>query len=171
MTMKHYCDAEGKIHDCDGKYNLKDSSILTDKPGKGTMIRLSPERFLKLTTSKSDPSFEEAKALGVNFKYAEDVHEAMCNEEPLDPMFLEFDQDEEKITGHEGRMRAMVAKESKVSSIPVKLFCEERKDGRIRTTQCDVTSGIDLVRKAEPQSNLEAEKFQEQAREFKKNCD
>lgn len=167
---KGYCDVE-ELEDCNGKYNLQDSSILSDKPGRGTMIRVPPSRFLKLTTGKKDPSPSEAKALGIGFQSKDEIHESMCNGEPLDPMFLEYDQDKQKITGHEGRQRAMVAKQAGVSGIPVKLFCEERKDGRIRTTQCNITSGIDLSRKAESQSDITQDRYQDRAKELRQNCE
>jgi len=90
---------------------------------------------------------------------------------PIDPMFLEYDNDEQEITGHEGRQRAKIAQLTGVSSIPVKLFCESRDDeGRLRKDTCDVTSGIDLVRKAEPQNDVTKERFQERAEEFKDEC-
>lgn len=169
--MADFCTLEEDIDECDGTYNLKDSPILTDNPGFSTMVRLSPSRFLKLTTNKEEPSPAELRGLGVNFQFADDVEESICNEEPIDPMFLEYDNDEQEITGHEGRMRAKTAQLTGVSSIPVKLFCESRnEEGRLRKDTCDVTSGIDLVRKTEPQSDVTEERFQERAEEFKDEC-
>jgi hypothetical protein len=166
-----FCTLEEDIDDCAGTYNLKDSGILTDNPGFSTMVRLPPSRFLRLIANKKEPSPEELKGLGVSFRSAEGLEKSMCNEEPIDPMFLEYDNDQQKITGHEGRQRAKIAQLTGVSSIPVKLFCESRnEEGRLRKDTCDVTSGIDLVRKAEPQSDVTEERFQERAEEFKEEC-
>lgn len=145
-------------NNCDNpKYNIKDTANLTWDSGTSTFVRLSPERFHKLTTGKKNPTREELDKLGVDFHHEEDVKEAMCKGEPMDAMFLDYNQDRGKITGHEGRMRAEAAKQVGNDNLPVKIYCEGDDP---RKQKCDITSGIDLIKKAEPQSDInEMERF------------
>jgi len=171
--MDSYCNVDERVRECEsGKYNLKDGYTLTDKTGKGTMVRLKPEQFMQLTMGKRDPSRFEARAAGARFDSAEGVNEAMCSGEPIDPMYLSYDQEQGEIVGHEGRMRAYVADKASVDSIPVKLFCEGRSEsGRITAEHCNVSSGRELVSEAEPQSDVSSEKrYKEEAELFKQEC-
>ena len=143
------------------KYNIKDNANLTQDPGTSTFVRLSPERFHKLTTGKKNPTREELEKLGADFHHEEDVKKAMCKGEPMDTMFLDYNQDKGKITGHEGRMRAEAAKDvmRDRQNLPVKIYC---KGDDPRKQKCEISSGLDLMRKAEPQSNInEMERFNE----------
>lgn len=136
------------------KYNIKDDSNLTHDSGTSTFVRLSPERFHKLTTGKKNPSREELEALGVHFGSEDDVKQAMCEGEPMDAMFLDYNQDSQRIEAHEGRMRAEAAKDvmRDRQNIPVKIYCTGDDP---RKQSCEIRSGLDLVRKAEPQNDVE----------------
>lgn len=144
--------------DCDNpKYNIKDNANLTWDSGTSTFVRLSPERFHKLTTGKKNPTREELDKLRSEPTDTESVKEAMCKGEPIDAMFLDYNQDKGKIVGHEGRMRAEAAKEVGNDNLPVKIYC---KGDSPRKQKCEITSGIDLMKKAEPQEDInEMERF------------
>jgi len=149
-------------NNCDNpKYNIKDNANLTWDSGTSTFVRLSPERFHKLTTGKKNPTREELKKLGVDFHNEDRFERGLCNGEPMDAMTLTYNQDRGKITNHEGRMRAHKAKQiiGDSQNLPVKIYCEGDDP---RKQKCDITSGIDLVTKAEPQNNInEMERFNE----------
>jgi len=134
---------------CDNpKYNIKDGSTLTAEPGNSTFVRLPPEEFHRLTTGRKNPSRKELKSMGVNFEHEEDVKESMCNGEPMQPMFLDYNQDEEQIMTHEGRMRAQAAKEIGKDNLPVMIFCRGNDN---RRADCELRSGFDLRRNASPE--------------------
>lgn len=130
------------------EYNIKDGPTLTSEPGNSTFVRLPPEEFHRLTVGQKNPSREDLKAVGVNFRHEEDVKKAMCNGEPMQPMFLDYNQDSGQIITHEGRMRAQAAKEVGKEKLPVMIFC--RNDDR-RRADCEFRSGIDIRKKAVPE--------------------
>lgn len=169
--MADHCNVNDKLRECDnGKYHVKDGSILVDSPGRSTMVNMKPDQFMHLVGNNSEPTAQEWRAYGARFDHAEKVNDSICDEEPNSPMFLEVDVDNKKVTSHEGRMRAYVADKvmGERKGIPVKIFCHNENG---RKTDCgDITSSISMMRDYEPQNDITEQKYQDRAQDLEDEC-
>jgi hypothetical protein len=82
---------------------------------KGKIVYTTPDKFLSLAKKLEHPS-------KTSLAYLKDK---MSNEKPLPYLMLWVDMNNKKVTGHEGRHRAMIAKELGIEKLPVFVFTGE----------------------------------------------
>lgn len=100
------------------KYPLAGQKDLQSYEGmegwKGKIIWISPDQFLKLVYPLPDNEKEDESSKNLEYR--------MKNGLPLDFLVLEVDMKKKKITGHEGRHRAIIAKKLGIQRVPVLIY-------------------------------------------------
>lgn len=81
---------------------------------KGKIVWMPPEKFLRLAYPLPDYQMNE--------KSYWTLMDRMKKGLPLDFLVLQIDVEKKKVTGHEGRHRATVAKQLGIASVPVLIF-------------------------------------------------
>lgn len=81
---------------------------------KGKIIYMSPDKFLRLARPLPENM--------VNSQSIQNLRQRMTENLPIDPLVLTVDMEKKKVTGHEGRHRARVAKEFGIKEVPVLIF-------------------------------------------------
>ena len=81
---------------------------------KGKLVWMSPDKFLRLCYPL--PSYCRSEESLDNLRYR------MKNGLPLDFLLLAIDVAKRKVTGHEGRHRATIAKELGIEQVPVLIY-------------------------------------------------
>lgn len=81
---------------------------------KGKIVYMSPDKFLRLAAKLPDQFVDKESISNLERK--------MLEGSPLDPLSLSVDMSKKKVTGHEGRHRAMVAKKLGIVEVPVFIY-------------------------------------------------
>ncbi len=81
---------------------------------KGKLVWMPPEKFLRLASPL--PEYH------MNKQSYSNIRDRMIKGLPLDFLVLEVDMKRRKVVGHEGRHRAIAAKELGITSVPVLIF-------------------------------------------------
>lgn len=81
---------------------------------KGKIVHMSPDKFLRLAAKLPDELYSKESL--------EKLKDRMSKGLPIDPLVLIVDMKKKKVTGHEGRHRATVAKKLGISIVPVLIY-------------------------------------------------
>ena len=81
---------------------------------KGKIVWMTPDKFLKLAAPLPD--------WAVNQDAVNNLEKRFTNQLPTDFLVLEVDMVKRKVTAHEGRHRAMVAKKMGIEKVPVLIY-------------------------------------------------
>lgn len=81
---------------------------------KGKIVYMTPDKFLHLAAPLPE--------MAINKASIEKLKERFENNMPVDPLILFVDMNTKKVTGHEGRHRAMVCKNVGINKVPVFIF-------------------------------------------------
>lgn len=79
---------------------------------KGKMVYASPDKFLSLARKLEHPRADSLTYL----------RDKMLNGEKLDYLILFVDMNKKKVTGHEGRHRATIARELGIKKVPIFVY-------------------------------------------------
>lgn len=85
---------------------------------KGKIVWMSPDKFLSLVHPLMDIDKHSSKNL----------EDRMKKGQPIDFLVLVVDADENKVTGHEGRHRATIAKKLGIEKVPVLVWIRRSGD-------------------------------------------
>lgn len=102
------------------KFNVKPYNMHPhgDINWKGKLVWTSPDKFLSLARKLTHPSSESLNML----------RKKMLNNEPIEHLTLWVDMDNKKVKSHEGRHRALIAKELGIKEVPVFVFTGSNYD-------------------------------------------
>lgn len=103
---------------------------------KGKIVYMTPDRFLELAYPLPDALKSELSL--------QKIRHRIINKLPLDPLVLDVNMEKNKVVGHEGRHRAMVAKELGIQKVPVFIFTGSGFD-RVPKWSSDVHKKIDAA--------------------------
>ena len=81
---------------------------------KGKIVKMTPDRFLELAAPIPENQLSQ--------KSLENLKSRMEQQLPIDPLVLVVDMEKKKVTGHEGRHRAIMAKRMGIEIVPVLIF-------------------------------------------------
>jgi hypothetical protein len=81
---------------------------------KGKMIEMEPDKFLRLAARLPAHAIKQAT---IN-----DIMDKLKRGVPLDPPILYMDMERKRVSGHEGRHRAMASKKLGIEKIPVFIY-------------------------------------------------
>lgn len=88
------------------------------KPDSQTLVWMKPSEFLEKTPKLSQEHLNFSSTHAIINKLTDKIEKNI----PIDPLFLDIDMVNCKVTGHEGRHRAMAAEKVGVARVPVIIY-------------------------------------------------
>ncbi len=97
------------------------------KPDSQMLIWMKPSEFLDKSPKLSEKYWSSLRTRTV----IKDLSDKMKKDIPIDPLFLDIDTVNCKVANHEGRHRAMAAKEVGIARVPVIIYLKDDKGDNI----------------------------------------
>lgn len=117
---------ESKYIKAEGKQEKEKFSKF--KPASQFHTQLTPDEYFKHAETQN--GWHRNKVSKVN---VEKLKDRMRENKPIDPTYLDYDVDNKKIVGQEGRHRATAAKELGIKHIPVVVFFRDKHGNFVDT--------------------------------------
>lgn len=93
----------------------KDSRAATFRPDSSKLVYMTPEQYLSLATQTHH--YDKSSITNLQNR--------MLNKQEIDPLWFDVDVTTRRVTGHEGRHRALVAQMLGLQKVPVVLYARE----------------------------------------------
>jgi hypothetical protein len=100
-------------------------------PDTQILVWMKPSEFLD-KTPKLGPEHWESPSICI---IVNELAHKMENGIPIDPLFLDIDTINCKVTNHEGRHRAMAAEKAGIARVPVIVYLMDNNKDRISTKE------------------------------------
>ncbi len=97
------------------------------KPDSQMLIWMKPSEFLDKSPKLSEKDWSALSTRTV----IKELSDKMEKDVPIDPLFLDIDTVNCKVANHEGRHRAMAAKEVGIARVPVIIYLKDDKGDNI----------------------------------------
>lgn len=108
------------------RYAVDYRNLFWYKPHSQYFTTMSPDEFLALAARRVVTTKESKKKLVYSKASIERVKKRMLARKVIDALYLDVDSSNCEIDGHEGRHRAIAAKQLGIHKLPVILYCKHQ---------------------------------------------
>jgi hypothetical protein len=119
------------------RYVASYRSFFGYKPGSQEFTFISPDRFLSLASKRVFTNRETGERREYYDESAlKKLRERMESGKPIDPLFLDVESGTCQVVDHEGRHRAIAAKQVGIDKLPLILYCKTEHGRYANVSDC-----------------------------------